>query len=257
MGILLNYFGMHFKTQLQYKISFILTFITQFLSIFAEFFVIYSLFEKFSLLEEYNVYQLLLTFGIVWFGMSFSEAFGRGFDHFGKLIKNGNFDLLLIRPRSLFIQIIGSDIAYQKIARILCSLGMIIFSIIKLKVYINVINLLIILLCMVASSILFLSIFIIGATFCFVTVEGLEIINIFTDGTRQLGQYPMKIYKKIIFLSFTFIIPLTPINYYPIEYIFNGGHWYYALMPFVVLIFFMISTLIFKIGLNHYKSTGS
>lgn len=257
MGILLNYFGMHFKTQLQYKISFILTFITQFLSIFAEFFVIYSLFDKFSLLEEYNVYQLLLTFGIVWFGMSFSETFGRGFDHFGKLIKNGNFDLLLIRPRSLIVQIIGSDIAYQKLARVLSSIGMIVFSLIKVNVFIGIKEIIVILICMLASSLLFISIFIIGATFCFITVEGLEIVNIFTDGTRQLGQYPMKIYKKIIFLAFTFIIPLTPINYYPIEYIFNGGPWYYAIMPLVVILFFLFSTLIFKFGLNYYKSTGS
>ena len=67
----------------------------------------------------------------------------------------------------------------------------------------------------------------------------------------------MKIYNKIIFLLFTFLIPLTPINYYPIEFIFNGGPWYYALMPFSVIIFLIIAISIFKLGLYHYKSTGS
>jgi len=257
MKLLLNYFSMHLKTQLQYKASFILTFIAQSLSIFTEFFVIYSLFDKFKLLEEYNTYQLLLTFGIVWFGMSFSEAFGRGFDHFGRLIKHGNFDLLLTRPRSLGIQIVGSEIAYEKIARILTSIGMILFSIIKLINKISIIDIFIIILSCICSFILFLSIFIIGASFCFVTVEGLELINIFTDGTRQLGQYPMKIYNKVIFLIFTFLIPLTPINYYPIDYIFNNGPGYYALMPLVSFIFLGIAILIFRIGLHHYKSTGS
>lgn len=257
MYLLFNYLSMHLKTQMQYKSSFILTFIAQSLSIFTEFFVLYSLFEKFSLLEQYNSYQLLLIFGIVWFGMSFSEAFCRGFDHFSRLIKNGNLDLLLIRPRSLGIQIIGSEIAYEKIARVLTSIGMIIFSIIKLNNEMNFINIIVIIICCTCSFILFFSIFIIGAAFCFITVEGLEIINIFTDGTRQLGQYPMKIYNKIIFLLFTFLIPLTPINYYPIEFIFNGGPWYYALMPFSVIIFLIIAISIFKLGLYHYKSTGS
>ena len=54
--------------------------------------------------------------------------FGRGFDHFSKIIVNGNFDILLIRPRSLFIQIIGHDICYEKIGRVLLSLGVFIFS---------------------------------------------------------------------------------------------------------------------------------
>ena len=51
MYLLFNYLSMHLKTQMQYKSSFILTFIAQSLSIFTEFFVLYSLFEKFSLLE--------------------------------------------------------------------------------------------------------------------------------------------------------------------------------------------------------------
>lgn len=257
MKLLLNYFSMHLKTQLQYKISFILIFIAQSLSIFFEFFVIYALFDKFKLLEEYNIYQLLLTFSVIWFGMSSAETFGRGFDHFGRLIKNGNFDLLLIRPRFLGLQIIGSEIAYEKIARILTSVGMIIFSIIKLSGKLDIVDILVIILMCLCSFILFLSIFIIGASFCFITVEGLEVINIFTDGTRQLGQYPMKIYNKIVFLIFTFLIPLTPINYYPIEYIFNNGPWYYSLMPLTIFIFLGFSILIFRIVLYHYKSTGS
>ena len=257
MKLLFNYFSMHLKTQLQYKASFILTFIAQSLSIFTEFFVIYSLFDKFKLLEEYNTYQLLLTFGIVWFGMSFSEAFGRGFDHFGRLIKHGNFDLLLTRPRSLGLQIIGSEIAYEKIARVLTSIGMITFSIIKLINQLTIIDILIIILACICSFVLFLSIFIIGASFCFITVEGLEIINIFTDGTRQLGQYPMKIYNKLIFLLFTFLIPLTPINYYPIQFMFNEAPWYFSITPLASFLFLGISVLIFKFGLHHYKSTGS
>ena len=257
MKLLLNYFSMHLKTQLQYKASFIMTFIAQSLSIFTEFFVIYSLFDKFKLLEEYNTYQLLLTFGIVWFGMSFSEAFGRGFDHFGRLIKHGNFDLLLTRPRSIGLQIIGSEIAYEKIARVLISIGMVIYSIINLRNTLTFIDVLVIVLACICSFVLFLSIFILGASVCFKTVEGLEIINICTDGTRQLGQYPMKIYNKVIFIVFTFIIPLTPINYYPIDFIFNNGPWYYALTPLSVFIFLFATIQIFKLGLSHYKSTGS
>lgn len=257
MKLLINYLSMHLKSQMQYKASFILTFIAQALSIFTEYFVIYSLFDKFKLLEEYNTYQLLLTFGIVWFGMSFSETLGRGFDHFGRLIKNGNFDLLLTRPRNLGIQIIGSEIAYEKVARVLTSIGMIIFALIKLKSEINIIDILIVIISCIASFILFLSIFIIGASFCFITVEGLEIINIFTDGTRQLGQYPMKIYNRIIFIVFSIFIPLTAINYFPMEYIFGNGPWYYALVPFTVLIFFIVAIFIFKLGIRYYKSTGS
>lgn len=257
MKLLLNYLLMHFKSQLQYKASFILICISQSLTIFIEFFIIYSLFDKFKLLEEYNIYQMTLTFSIVWFGVSLSETIGRGFDCFEKLIKSGDFDLLLIRPRSLGIQIIGSEIPYEKLARVLTSIGMIIYSLINLSSNIDIFDILVVVLTCICSFLLFLSVFIIGASLCFFTVEGLEIVNVFTNGTKQVGQYPMKIYNKAMFLIFTFLIPLTMINYYPISYIFDNGPWYYALMPLVIFIFLFIAILIFKFGLSRYKSTGS
>lgn len=254
--ILKHYFSMHLKTQMQYKVSFFFIFLSQFLSIFLELFVILSLFEKFSLLEEYNRDQMILVFGVVWAGMSLAETFGRGFDHFGNLIRKGDFDLLLLRPRNLYIQVIGNEIAYEKIARVLCSLGMIfqsLFSIPNMNGY----KVFVIVLLVFSSFLLFLSMFIIGSTLCFWTTEGLEVTNIFTDGTRQLGQYPMSIYHKIVFYIFTILIPLTVVNYYPILYLFQETNLFYSLLPLVIIPFFLFSLFCFHLGLRHYKSTGS
>ena len=119
MKLFKNYLSMHLKTALEYKASFILTLISQGLYMLIELYTVYALFGKFALLETYNQYALLLGFSTMWTSFSFAELIARGFDNFSNLIVNGNFDLLLIRPRNIFIQIIGSDICYEKTFRVL------------------------------------------------------------------------------------------------------------------------------------------
>jgi ABC-2 type transport system permease protein len=217
-----------------------------------------TLFNKFRLLEEYNVYELLLGFSTIWLGFSLAEMFGRGFDQFSKLIINGNFDLLLIRPRSIYLQIFGSDICYEKIGRVITTVLVFGFSASKVIVTFDILKILLLIFMVLGATIMSLSVFIIGASFTFVTIQGLETINIFTNGTRQIGQYPMGIYKKWIRVFFTLVIPLTVVNYYPIAYLSGKStNLVYVLMPLYTLVLFGISIWIFKEGMKKYQSTGS
>lgn len=258
MKLIKNYLSLHLKICLEYKSSFILTIISQTLAMFVELFTVMSLLNKFKLLEVYNTYELLLGFSILWLGFSLSEMFGRGYDNFSKIIINGNFDMLLIRPRSLFIQIFGSDICYEKIGRVIFSIGLLVYSIKKAIKNITIIKLILIFLMIIGCIVVIMSVFIIGASFCFITIQGLEVINIFTNGTRQVAQYPMGIYKKAIRLFFSSAIPIALVNYYPIRYLTDkSSNIIYILMPFLTLIVLFISVKIFKTGIKKYCSTGS
>lgn len=258
MGLIFKYFSNHLKVSLEYKTSLILSIIAQGLVMLVELFTIDSLFRKFGLLDTYNINELLLGFSIVWLGFSLTEMIFRGFDHFQNLIVKGSFDLLLIRPRNIYLQIIGSDVCYEKTSRVLVSLFLFIYSSIKVIKTFTILKLLTLISMVIGCVIIFLSIFIIGASFCFVTIQGLEVVNIFTDGTRQLGQYPMGIYKKIVRIIFTYIIPLTLVNYYPIKYLNNNTtNIIYIFLPYLSIIFLIISILIFNQGIKKYNSTGS
>ena len=253
-----KYLTLHLKIALEYKISFLLMVIGQFLSILLELIAVYSLFDKFQLLNEYNIYELFLGFSIIWMGESLAEIFGKGFDSFAKIIKNGKFDILLIRPENIFLQIIGTDIAYNKLGKIIPALILIIVSYINLVHSITIYNLMLIIFMILSSFILFLSILINGASLCFYTTESLEIINIFLHGSKQLGQYPMNIYNKFIRIVFTIIIPLSIVNYFPMLYLTNKStNILLVFCPLITIIYLTISILIFNIGIKHYTSTGS
>nr|MDD6336463.1 ABC-2 family transporter protein [bacterium] len=90
------------------------------------------------------------------------------------------------------------------------------------------------------------------------TTEGLEVFNILTDGGREFGQYPLSIYGKGVLKFFTFIVPLALVQYYPFLYLIGQStNPVYPLLPLAGAVFILPCYGIWRIGLRHYRSTGS
>lgn len=257
MKLIGKYLGMYFKSQLEYKSSFILTCIAQLLTLSLSSFMVFILMDKFHFLDNYDIYELMLGISIVQFGFSFSECFMRGFDKFSEVIKVGGLDLMLIRPRNIYVQVFGSNIELTKLSRVLGSLVLFIIAISNID-SITWYGVLYLFLLLIGSSMIYAALFIFSACFCFKTVEGLEFMNIFTDGSREFGQYPMGLFRREVILVFTFLIPLACVNYYPISYILGkSDNIWYLISPLMTFILFIISIITFNRCIRHYEGTGS
>ena len=83
-------------------------------------------------------------------------------------------------------------------------------------------------------------------------------MNIFIDGAREFGKYPVNIYGKRILQITTFIVPYALIQYYPLLYLLdkNAKSWY-MFLPLLAVLFIIPCYLFWKVGIKHYKSTGS
>ena len=258
MKLMLRYIGIHFKSQLEYKSSFILSFFAQILPIGLSAFMVFILLDKFNFGDKYNMYEVMLGISIVQFGFSFSECFGRGFDKFSDIIKKGNLDLFLVRPRNMYIQIFGSNIAFTKLSRILGSLVLFVISVNHLSFEKTIFNMILLMVLLLISSLIYLSLYIIAACFCFKTIEGLEFMNIFTDGSREFGQYPMGLFGREVLIFFTYLVPIACVNYYPIRYILGySNSILYFISPLFCFVIFAISILLFNKCMKNYTSSGS
>ena len=219
--------------------------------------MVFILMDKFHFLDNYDIYELMLGISIVQFGFSFSECFMRGFDKFSEVIKVGGLDLMLIRPRNIYVQVFGSNIELTKLSRVLGSLVLFIIAISNID-SITWYGVLYLFLLLVGSSMIYAALFIFSACFCFKTVEGLEFMNIFTDGSREFGQYPMGLFRREVILVFTFLIPLACVNYYPISYILGkSDNIWYLISPLMTFVLFIMSIITFNRCIRHYEGTGS
>ena len=258
--IYLKYIKILLKSFWQYRFSTWLVLVGQFFGTFFSFFGIYLLFDRFGNISGWTFGEAAICFAVVHTAFSVSECFARGFDLFSRHVVSGEFDRVLLRPRSTLLQVFGLGFEITRMGRLIQSAVVLGIAISQLKTEITVMKAVTLLLMVVCGVFIFTGIFILGATVCFFTVEGLEIINIFTDGGREIAQYPLNIYNKWLVRFFTFIVPFGCFNYLPLMYITGkaaGNETLYMLMPMLGILFVIPCILIWNAGVKRYLSTGS
>lgn len=206
---------------MEYKTSFLLTCIGQFLVSFNVFLGIYFMFQRFSKVEGFTYNEVLLCFGITLMEFSLAEAFARGFDMFGSMVRGGEFDRIMVRPRNEIFQVLGSRIEFTRIGRIFQAVIMFVWGFSVSDIHWTFLKILTVILMLIGGTMVFSGLFLIYASICFFTLEGLEFMNIFTDGAREYGKYPVCIYGKQVLQLCTFVVPYALIQYYPLLYLLD------------------------------------
>lgn len=260
MRLYFKYLLILFKSQMQYRTSFWLLSIGQFFIPFVVFAGVYFLFERFGQIRGWQFFEVALCFAIIHLAFSLSECFARGFDAFSSLIVKGEFDRLLVRPQSLFLQVLGSKFEFTRIGRLAQSGFVLVWAISHLTIDWNVTKVVTLILMILSGVIIFTGIYMLAATMCFWTVQGLEVANIFTDGGREMAQYPLNIYQKWVTRFFTYVIPFGTVNYVPLMNILGkteGDALLTMFIPVAGSLFILPCIFIWKIGVRHYCSTGS
>lgn len=258
MRLYLRYFAIHLKSQMQYKTSFFLTALGQFLASFTAFLSVYFLFDRFYQVEGFAFEEVLLCFSVVLFAFSLAECFARGFDTFPSMIGNGEFDRILVRPRSLVFQVLASKMEFSRFGRLLQAVLMLAFALPRCDVEWTAARVGVLLLMVVCGMALFSGLFVVYASLSFFTLEGLEFMNIFTDGAREFGQYPFSIYGKRVLGFLTYVIPLAMFQYYPFLFLTGRSNsLMYAFSPVLSLWFLLPCYLLWRVGVRRFQSTGS
>lgn len=258
MRLYLRYLAIQLKSDLEYRKSFIISIISKTASSIFSFISILFLFEKFESVEGYSFQDVLICFVMAFLGFSIAECFFRSFDHFDRLISNGEFDRILVRPKNIILQVLGSEIEFDRIGRAVVSIVIFVILLAKNPELLQIDKLVTLLFMIVCTIVIYSALFIMKAGITFFTIQGLEIMNIFTDGARDLTQYPLDIYHDWVRKFFTYILPLAFVNYYPLLYVIGRtNNKLYMVTPFVALIFVIPCYLVWRLGLKRYKSIGS
>jgi len=256
--IILNYLKISFKKIILYKKSFYLSLIGQFLVTFSAFIGVLFMLHRFEKINGYTLSEILLFFSITLFSFSIAEGVFKGFDRFPVLIKQGTLDSYLIRPQNLIIQVIANNLDLTKIGRVLQSLLMFIYCIFYSDVNWSVLKMFTLLLIIITSCLIFSCLYIIYAGICFFTLDKVEIFNLLTQGSREFGKYPIDVYGDFVLKFSTFFIPFALVQYYPYLYIIDhSDNIIFVTLPFISILFIIPTTIIWKLGLRNYQSSGS
>ena len=176
--------GVQIRSQMQYRTSFLLEVFGTGLTTLLEYASIALVFDRFGNLGGWTLGQVALLYG--WAELSFGimDLLFSGFDpgNFGRQVRLGRLDQLLLRPINIEAQILGSEFVLRRIGKIVVGVGILIsglglteiaWTTPKAGLFIGVI---------IGQIFFFGGLFIVGATITFWTVDSIEVINIFTYG---------------------------------------------------------------------------
>lgn len=258
MTLYLKYFSMHLKSQMQYKTSFFFTALGQFGVAFSGFLGLTFLFDHFDNVGGFTYEEVLICFAVMMMGFSTSELIGRGFDRFPAHLGNGSFDRALVRPRNVILQTLSAEMDFSRLGRFVQSVIIFVYAIPRSNIDWTWDRVLVLCLMIVCGALLFFGLFVVYAAISFFTVEGLEAMNILTDGGREHGRLPFNVYGDGVLKFLTYVVPLALVQYYPLLYL-TGRETsvFYALLPLVSLVFLIPAFAFFRFGMSRYKSIGS
>src|SRR6185503_17345380 len=123
-----RYAGISFRSQMQYRASFLMRSLGHFLVTGAEFLGFVALFRRFGQINGWTLPQMGLFYGVISISFALTEAVQRGFDILPNLIKSGDFDRILLRPRSAAFQVLGQEFQLMRVGRFAQALLVLIWS---------------------------------------------------------------------------------------------------------------------------------
>lgn len=251
------------RGQMQYRVSFGLAAVGSFLSCVTEFGAVLILFNRTPLIVGWSVFEVALLYGISGLCFAVAELFAAALDNFQVHIVMGTFDRVLVRPRGALLQVMSEDFALRRIGRIAQAGLVLVIATRLLPIDWTPDKLGVLALAMLCGTVIYFAIFVLGATFCFWTVQAKEATHVVTYGGDALASWPLDIYRGSVRRFFTFVVPLAFVNYEPALYLLGKTDPLglpdaaRLLSPLAALLIALLARYGWHLGIRHYQSTGS
>ncbi len=214
--------------------------------------------NRFGSVGSWSALDLLLMYSVSLSAFGLAELFGRGFDSFPPLIRSGEFDRVLLRPRSLFLQSITMRFHLTRLVRTSGGLLLLTYVLRGLNVPMTAQNLLILLGALLGGMMVYIGLFILNAAASFFMTDTGSFINIFTNGSYQVAKVPPEYLPNWLRGMFQFVMPMLLFSYYPASALCGWGEplWTAWLSLPIGAAFMGAAYLMFKVGVRHYRSAG-
>ncbi len=264
LRLLLRLIGASLRSQAQYPASAFMLTLGQFLTTVTEVLAIWALFHRFGDVRGWRFGEVAVFYGLVNIMFTVADVLSRGFDALGtEFIRTGAFDRVLLRPRTLTLQLMGHDFRISRAGRFAQGLIVLLVGSHLGGVEWTATAIIMALWAVAGGIALFFGVLVLQGTMCFWTIESLEMANSLTYGGVQAAQYPLSLYADWFRGVLTFVVPLACVAYFPVLTILGRADplgtpaWLGPVAPIAGFVFLALSFCAWRVGVRYYTSTGS
>ena len=254
--------GAQIRSQLQYRLSFVLDFVGSGLISFIDFLAVLVLFHNVPRLGAWSVGEVAFLYGLSSISFALTDMLVGHLDQFPQKVRDGNFDILLVRPRSPLLQVIASDLQLRRLAKALQGAAVLVYALGRVDVHWTAGRVGLLLLSIPCGTVIFASVWVIGACLAFWTTDGGEFTNAFTYGGNFLAQYPIDIYSAWLRRFLAYVVPLAFVCYFPALFILGKAdplglpRFLEFSSPVVAAAAAFVASLVWRFAVRHYRSAG-
>lgn len=255
--------GARIRSQYQYRLSFYLFLLSQLLITFVDFFAILVIFTHVPRLAGWSLPEVAFLYGLSNTAFTIADVFVSQVERTPTKIKDGTFDLLLTRPLGTLFQLSTGEFELRRAGKLLEGVIVLTYALTRLHVHWTAGRVVVTLVAMVSGSVIFGSVWVVGAATTFWTVDTNEIVNSFTYGGNFLTQYPLQVYGLFLRVVLAFVVPLSFVAFFPSLYVlgkpdpFGAPTVVHLLSPLVALGTALVAAGVWRSAVRHYRSTGS
>ena len=254
--------GAQIRSQLQYRLSFALDFGGTFLISFIDFLAVLVIFHNVQQLGVWSVREVALLYALSSIAFAFTDLVIGHLDQFPQKVRDGNFDILLVRPRGTLFQVVASDFQLRRLGRATQGAVVLVYALAALHLHWTVGRALVLVVTVPAAVVIYASIWTIGACLAFWTTDGGEFVNAFTYGGSFMTQYPIDIYSAWLRRFLAYVVPLAFVCYFPALFLLDKPdplglpRALEFASPLVALAGAVVAGAVWQFAVRHYRSAG-
>ena len=250
------------RSQLQYRVSFALDVTGAFLIAFLDFLAVLVLFHNVPRLGAWSVSEVAFLYASSSISFALTDLALGHLDLFPQKIRDGNFDIVLVRPRGTLFQVIASDIALRRLGKAAQGVVVLVYALTALDLHWTIGRVVVAILMAPAGAVVFGAVWVTGACIAFWTVDGGEFTNAFTYGGNFLTQYPIDIYSTWARRFLAYLVPMAFVCYFPALYVLDKPdplglpRVLEFASPVVAVAASAVAGLVWRTAVRHYRSAG-
>lgn len=254
--------GAGIRAQLQYRFAFVMRIIGMITTYTGTAVTMWVMLYNFQELGSWNFYEMLFLYALAILSWGFCIILFFHFRSLDTYILNGTFDRFLVRPINPFFHFMAMKFDVASFGQFIFSIFIFIWVSFELNIQWSLGNSLFLLSSVTGGILIQGGLLVMISAIAFWTTKSEQFYWVVMFPARNLTNYPLVIYPKVVQWFTAFVIPFGFVNYFPAAVIleketpfFPANIGYYS--PLVGLVFFIIAYFIWMLGLSRYKSTGS
>jgi ABC-2 type transport system permease protein len=223
----------------------------------ASFIALWAITRAVGNIGGWGFYDLMLIYSIFVIISALNQSFLDGVWNVGWYVRSGMLDVMLIRPKPIFVQLICNRADLGAIVLAAAGIALLCYSIAMLGITVYFSTILMIILFIVCGVTISTSLYLISNSANFWLMYGND-VSATVQLIQEFARYPMGVFPLGIQVIFTFILPFAFTTFYPAS-ILSGR------MPVGAIFYILLATaacvtaavFVWKKGLKTYNSAGS